>query len=70
MTLRDWCSHTNNVIYGYTVVNIYQENDPPIRLVAGCTPDKIVSKQVQFVAVKKIGDKTVVFDEVEAVLEG
>lgn len=43
---------------------------PPIRLVAGCIPDKIVSKQVQFVAVKKIGDKTVVFDEVEAVLEG
>lgn len=69
MTLREWCSHTNNVIYGYTVVTIYQENDPPIRLVAGCIPDKIALKQVQFVAVKKTGDKTAFFDEVEAVLK-
>lgn len=70
MTLRDWCSHTYNVIYGHTVVNIYQENDPPIRAVAGCIPGEIVSKQVQFVVVKKTGDKTAFFDEVEAVLEG
>ena len=70
MTLREWCKCTYNVFDGYTVITIYQENDPPIRTVAGFIPDEIALKQVQSVGVKKAGEKTAFFEEVEAVLKG
>ena len=35
MTIRDWCSSTTNVLYGATVLIIYQTGKQPIRSVAG-----------------------------------
>lgn len=65
MTLREWCSYTSNVLYGCTMITIYRANEPPMRAVAGCIPDEIAKRPVEFVTIKKVNPETLVCWEVE-----
>lgn len=69
MTICEWCSRTNNVYYGATMFTIYRKGKELIRAVAGCIPDEIAKKLVEWVTVKKINPDTLAFLEVEVMCE-
>lgn len=69
MTLREWCAYTSNVLYGRTMITIYRTGKPPIRAVAGCIPDEIVKRPVEFVTIKKVNPETLICWEVEVKID-
>lgn len=69
MTLREWCSYTSNVIYGRTMITIYRTGERPYKVVAGCVPEGLAKRPVEFVTIKKVNPETLVCWEVEVKLD-
>lgn len=69
MTLREWCAYTSNVLYGRTMITIYRKGERPYKGLAGCIPDGIAKRPVEFVTIKKVNPETLVCWEVEVKLD-
>ena len=68
MTIRDWCSSTNNVFYGATFLTIYQTGKQPIRAVVGIIPEDIAKSNVSWIRVTKVNPDTLTFLEAEVMI--
>ena len=68
MTIRDWCSSTNNVFYGATFLTVYQTGKQPIRAVVGIIPAEIANCNVICIRVTKVNPYTLTFLEVEVMI--
>ncbi len=65
MTIREWCSSTNNVFYGATQILVYRKGCNPVSMVVGVLPEHIARREVEWVRVNKINPDTMTFLEVE-----
>ena len=65
MTIRDWCSHTNNVYYGATRFTICETGKLPVRAVAGNIPNDIAERDIDWISVTKVNPDTLAFWEVK-----
>lgn len=68
MTVREWCSHTANVLYGATVFTIYRTGKQPVRAVAGRIPDELARLDALWITVTKINPDTMCFREVKVMI--